>query len=318
MRKAGLQFFPTLELDPDTTGLASTLSLKYKLRGVDTDYTDATGTFSEDAPGVYSLPLTLSVPGDYSVIINSTDAGISSKAGSVLVTAATIDDVKTLVDGLIVTANGMKSQIDLLDETELNTVKEAVDTLTADVGALIDIINSTDSEDAIVSLRELLNSISAAGANQEAVIAAFNASNTNQFKDLKAMLNGDEFLSDGTTANPLFGKGLDEIFAEIIASKLAVLAAIQGVKTVVDANKALLENSTYGLDALKTALDSGFSLVMTSLDTGFAAVGADLATKVTEIKTMLTSRFDTVDAKLNVIDGKVAAGNAARVGTIIL
>lgn len=318
MRKAGLQFFPTLELDPDTTGLASTLSLKYKLRGVDTDYTDATGTFSEDAPGVYSLPLTLSVPGDYSVIINSTDAGISSKAGSVLVTAATIDDVKTLVDGLIVTANGMKSQIDLLDETELNTVKEAVDTLTADVGALIDIINSTDSEDAIVSLRELLNSISAAGANQEAVIAAFNASNTNQFKDLKAMLNGDEFLSDGTTANPLFGKGLDEIFAEIIASKLAVLAAIQGVKTVVDANKALLENSTYGLDALKTALDSGFSLVMTSLDTGFAAVGADLATKVTEIKTMLTSRFDAVDAKLNVIDGKVAAGNAARVGTIIL
>lgn len=318
MRKAGLQFFPTLELDPDTTGLASTLSLKYKLRGVDTDYTDATGTFNEDAPGVYSLPLTLSVPGDYSVIINSTDDGISSKAGSVLVTAATIDDVKTLVDGLIVTANGMKSQIDLLDETELNTVKEAVDTLTADVGALIDIINSTDSEDAIVSLRELLNSISAAGANQEAVIAAFNASNTNQFKDLKAMLNGDEFLSDGTTANPLFGKGLDEIFAEIIASKLAVLAAIQGVKTVVDANKALLENSTYGLDALKTALDSGFSLVMTSLDTGFAAVGADLATKVTEIKTMLTSRFDTVDAKLNVIDGKVAAGNAARVGTIIL
>ncbi len=318
MRKAGVQFFPTLELDPDTTGLAGTLSLKYKLRGVDTDYTVATGTFSEDAPGVYSLPLILGTPGDYSVIISSTDEGISSKAGSVLVTAATIDDVKTLVDGLIVTANGMKSQIDLLDETELNTVKEAVDALTADVVALTDIINSTDSEDAIVSLRELLNSISAAGANQEAVIAAFNASNTNQFKDLKAMLNGDEFLADGTTANPLFEKGLDEIFAEIAASKLAVLAAITAVKTVVDANKALLENSTYGLSALKTALDSGFSLVMTSLDTGFTALGTDLATKITEVKAMITSRFDAVDAKLTVIDNKVATGNTARIGTIIL
>ena len=318
MRKAGLQFFPTLELDPDTTGLAGTLSLKYKLRGVDTDYTDATGTFSEDAPGVYSLPLTLGTPGDYSVIISSTDAGVSSKAGSVLVTAATIDDVKVLVDGLITTANGMKTQIDLLDETELNTVREAIDSLAGNVASLTEIINSDDSNDAIVSLRELLQDISAAGSNQDAVIAAFNAANIKPFGDLKAMLNGDEFLSDGTTANPLFGKGLDEIFAEIIASKLAVLAAIQGVKTVVDANKALLENSTYGLNALKTALDSGFSLVMTSLDTGFAAVGVDLATKVTEIKTMLTSRFDAVDAKLTVIDGKVAAGNASRVGTIIL
>lgn len=318
MRKAGIQFFPALDLDADASGLASTLSLKYKLRGVDTDYTVATGTFSEDAPGLYSIPLTLNAAGDYSVIIDSTDEGISAKAGNLIVTNATIDDVKVLVDGLIVTANGMKTQIDLLDETELNTVREAIDSLAGNVDSLTSIINSEDSNDAIISLRELLQDISAAGSNQDAVIAAFNAANIKQFGDLKAMLNGDEFLSDGTTANPLFGKGLDEIFAEIVASKLAVLAAIQGVKTVVDANKALLENSTYGLDALKTTLDSGFTLVMTSLDTGVSAIGADLATKVTEIKTMLTSRFDAVDAKLTVIDGKVAAGNASRVGTIIL
>ena len=318
MRKAGIQFFPALDLDADATGLASTLSLKYKLRGVDTDYTVASGTFSEDAPGLYSIPLTLNAAGDYSVIIDSTDASIAAKAGNLIVTNATIDDVKVLVDGLIVTANGMKSQIDLLDETELNTVKEAIDSLADNVSALNTIINSDDSGDAIVSLRELLQDISAAGSNQDGVIAAFNASNIKQFDDIKAMLNGDEFLSDGTTANPLFGKGLDVVFAEIVASKLAVLAAIAGVQTVVNANKALLENSNYGLSALKTALDSGFSLVMTSLDTGFLSIGTDLAAKATEIKLMLTTRFDAVDAKLNVIDGKVAAGNASRMGTIIL
>ena len=50
----------------------------------------------------------------------------------------------------------------------------------------------------------------------------------------------------------------------------------------------------------------------------YDSIGTDLAAKATEIKIMLTSRFDDVDAKLNVIDGKVAAGNASRMGTIIL
>lgn len=318
MRKAGIQFYPALDLDANAIGLASTLSLKYKLRGVDTDYTVATGTFSEDAPGLYSIPLTLNAAGDYSVIIESTDSSIAAKAGNLIVTNATIDDVKVLVDGLIVTANGMKTQIDSLDETELNTVKEALDSLAGNVSALTTIINSEDSGDAIVSLRELLQDISAAGSNQDAVIAAFNAANIKQFGDIKAMLNGDEFLSDGTTANPLFGKGLDEVFAEIVASKLAVLAAISGVQTVVNANKALLEHSFYGLSAIKHTVVDMSNFVISLLDTGFSSIVSDLAKEAAEIKTLLVSRFDVVDAKLNVIDGKVAAGNASRMGTIIL
>ena len=317
MRKAGVQFFPSLELDPDTTGLADTLSLKYKLRGTDTDYNTHAGVFSEDAPGVYSTPLTLPVAGDYSVIVESTDASIMSKAGNLLVMNATIDDVKTLVDGLIVTSNTMAAQIATLDEDELNTVKEAVVGLTTMVSVLTDIVNKDDAADGIISLRELLNDINAGGDSRDAVIAALTASTDKSAADVKAMLKGDEFLSDGTTANPLFGKGLDEIFAEIVASKVALDAAIAATKSVVDANKASLENAGYGLAALATKIDTlaaangddiaAVSALLTSTDFGLAA-----------LKTLITTRFDAVDSKLNVIDGKVTSGNAAKVGSLLL
>lgn len=317
MRKAGVQFYPTLELDPDTTGLASTFSLKYKLRGTDTKYNTHTGTFSEDAAGVYSTPLTLPVAGDYSVIIESTDAGIMSKAGNLIVVNATIDDVKTLVDGLIVTANSIKSQIDPLDEAGLNTIQGSVATINATLNSLLNIVDSDNATDAVVSLRELLNDIAAGGSSRDAVIAALTSSTNAQFGDVKAMLKGDEFLSNGTTPNPLFGKGLDEIFAEIVASKIALNTAISATKSVVDANKAYLENAGYGLAALAAKIDAATS----ANNDDFAALTFLLSSTdfgLNALKSLITTRFDAVDAKLNVIDTKVTSGNAARVGAILL
>jgi len=317
MRKAGVQFYPTLELDPDTTGLASTFSLKYKLRGTDLTYNAHVGEFSEDAAGVYSTPLTLPTAGDYSVIIESTDAGIMSKAGNLIVMNATIDDVKTLVDGLIVTANSIKSQIDPLDEVGLNTIQGSVATITATLDSLLNIVDSDNASDAVVSLRELLNDIAAGGSSRDAVIAALTSSTNAQFGDVKAMILGDEFLSDGITVNPLFGKGLDELFAEIVASKIALNTAIEATKSVVDANKAYLENAGYGLAALAAKIDAATA----ANDTDFATVTDLLSSTdfgLNALKSLITTRFDAVDAKLNVIDTKVTSGNATKVGSILL
>ena len=90
------------------------------------------------------------------------------------------------------------------------------------------------------------------------------------------------------------------------------------VKTVVDANKATLEDAGYGLSALKTLIDTAnTSLTAANADTdSIIATLGDATNGLAAINTNITTRFDTVDATLSTMDGKldsIGAGISAEV-----
>ncbi len=141
IRKAGVTFYPGVGVSPDLTGLADTLSLKYKKRG-DSSFTSSANSFTEENTGTYTTPLTLNSTGDYIVIIESTDPRIENLEGNVLVTAASIDDVNNAVQTLQNDITSIKSQIDVLDETELNNIKEQIDELGGVLGEVKNLIDN--------------------------------------------------------------------------------------------------------------------------------------------------------------------------------
>ena len=121
IRKAGVEFYPGVGVSPDLTGLANTMSAKYKLHGSAT-YTNVSAPFVENNPGTYSVPVTISAVGDYQFIIESTDSNIENLEGNILVTAASIDDVNNAVTNLQSDIDSIKTQVDLLDEASVNNI----------------------------------------------------------------------------------------------------------------------------------------------------------------------------------------------------
>jgi len=289
-RKVGIPFFPGFDLDPDDTGLADTFTLKYKIRKVDTDFTTLDAPFVEEQPGAYAVEFTPTVKGDYFVIIESTNSSVPITSGSVLVQDANIDDVKTVVDSINTAVNN-------LDSAELNNIKEQIDGLITKVEELTLNINSEDSADAVTSLRELLVAITEAGTDRDGVIAALTSGSLN----LKEYITGTEFLSDGVTENPFYGKTNVEIFDTLNTLKtnvetlgVEVKDKIDAAKVVIDSNFAKLTDAGYGLEAIKTAIDS-ISSDNTSSDGSYALLSDETKGLVSLFDTMV-SRFDTLDA----------------------
>jgi hypothetical protein len=289
-RKVGIPFFPGFDLDPDDTGLADTFTLKYKIRKVDTDFTTLAADFVEEEPGAYAVEFTPAVKGDYFVIIESTNSAVPITSGSVLVQDANIDDVKLVVDSISTAVNN-------LDAAELNNVKEQIEALVAKVDDLTLNINSEDGADAVTSLRELLVAITEAGTDRDGIIAALTAGTLN----LKEYITGTEFLADGTTENPFYGKTGADIFDELalVKSSVATLGQeikdkIDAAKVVIDANFDKLADAGYGLEALKTAVDA-ISTDTTAADGSYEILNDATKGLVALFDTMV-SRFDTLDA----------------------
>jgi len=322
IRKAGVEFYPGVGVSPDLTGLASTLTAKYKKRG-DASYTDVSSSFVEDNPGTYSVPVTLSVVGDYQFIIESTSDDIENLEGNILVTAASIDDVKSAVDGLQSDITAIKDTTDLLNTTELENLSEQITAVDTNLGNLTSLVDTVDANDSITSIRELLIAIQDGGVNVDNLV--------NGQADVQAMLRGDEFLSDGTTSNPLYGNGLDDIYgkvetlltdvqsaittakdnviSEIDTFKTSVEGKVDAVKTVVDANKLTLEDAGYGLSALKDLLDA-LTTNVNNIDTSNTDVTDilnDATNGLAAIKTTIMDKLDSMDTKLDGIGGSTRA-----------
>lgn len=314
-RKAGVEFYPGVGVSPDLTGLAATLSAKYKQRG-DASYTAVTGSFTEDNPGTYSIPTTITAVGDYQFIIESTDPAIENLEGNILVTAASIDDVKSAVDALQLDVTGIKATTDLLNTTELENLSEQITLVDTNLGNLTTLVDTVDANDGITSLRELLTDIQSGGVNVDSLI--------NGQADIAAMLRGDEFLADGTTANPLHNNGLDEIHGKVDTllvdvqtaittahdnivtemglAKVSIETKIDAVQTVVDANKLTLEDAGYGLAALKDLLDALTTDVADS-ETNLTNILNDATNGLSAIKTAIMDKLTSMDAKLDTIGG---------------
>lgn len=325
-RKAGIPFKTKLGTNADLSGQAANFSAYY-INDADGTKTDITEPFTEDenTAGLYMVETTIPEVGEYTVVINNSAIGMGNHEHALVITAASIDDVKEAVDAAQGDITSIKAVTDLLNTDELEGISEQITAAQTALTDLTTIVDSADSQDSITSIRELLNDIQAGGVNVDALL--------NGQKDVEAMLNGDEFLSDGETANPTKDKGLVEIFDSIApilgdvqsaittakdaivantnAARDTIIEKTDAIQTVVDANKATLEDAGFGLSALKTLIDD----VQTSVsagETNIVDLLSDATNGLAAIKSELVSRFDSVDSQLAAIDGKVEAGNHAQ------
>lgn len=321
-RKAGIEFRPAIIVGPDITGIANTFSGKYRLEGALADaWTDFPTAFSEEKPGVYSSPLTIATEGVYLISISSTDTRIDDSDGYVTVTAASIDDVATAIANAQADITSIKGQVDILDEATVNTIKDAVVAVDDKLVELTGLVSDVN-DPAIVSLRELLNDITSAGSARDSVIGALSATLVNATDDLEAMVRGDEFLSDGTTANPFHGKATKDIYDKLVDTtnflhgsiteaknviitnadnnKAEILNAITTAQNVVEANKGLLESSTSGLQAIKNAVDA-LSSANGDDTAAITAILEDANTGLAAIKTAIMDKLVVIEGKIDTI-----------------
>lgn len=305
MRKVGVEYDITRQLNPELSGLADTLTLKYKKKG-DTNYTVG-GAFTEDAEGLYISPIIYDTKSVYHIVVDSTDARVKQFAGYVSVDSFDIEDVKVAVDGVQDDVTAIKAKTDLLNTAELENLAEQITAVDTNLGNLTTLVNSEDANDGITSLREMLTEIQTGGVNVDSLI--------NGQANIEAMLQGNEFLADGTTANPLFGKGLDEIF-DAIASNLTTLnTAISNAQTAVETAITTAKESVESkvaevkavVDANAVTLGDATSGVVKSINDILVAIGDGGTTEI---------RFDAIDSaisdaqtaimdKLTVMDAKL-------------
>lgn len=320
IKKAGIPFKLKLGTNADLTGEAENFSAYY-IKDADGVKTDVVEDFVEDAntAGLYMVEVTIPAAGDYTMVINNDSIGMGNHESPLVVVDATIDDVKLVVDALTTTLTTVAADVDGLNGTDLQGIRDEISA----VKALLDDEDTTTVNSVMEFVKQIDDALSGSGSGLAAL--------SGYTDDIENMLLGTEFLADGTTANPFYDAANPGIAKEssltagfaalgtaitdsqtvvtdaITAAKDAVQLDVAAVQTVVDANKANLENAGYGLIALKDLIDTLSTDVGIS-ETNILDVLGDASNGLAAINTNLTTRFDAVDAKLLTIEGKVEAG----------
>ena len=213
IRKAGVAFYPGREFGPDLTGKADTFAIKYKIAGSADAFTEPGDAFSEMDAGTYTVPLTLPTVGDYLVVIESSEDGVESLAGNVVVAAANIDDVKLAIDNLRTVADSIAADVDGLDGDTLSSIE-------ANLNALKALIDDEDGA-TVNSVMEWVEKIDAALVDGTSGLSALSGFTD----DIENMMVGTEFLADGSTANPFYDENNPGVAKE--ASLVAALSTLQ-------------------------------------------------------------------------------------------
>jgi peptidoglycan hydrolase CwlO-like protein len=287
--------------------------------------TAITGSFveSSDTPGLYFSPdIVVSEPGDYTIVINNSNAGMDNHATPVVVTEASIDDLNNAIAVVQATADDIKSEVDGLDGQNLQDIKDSL-------ASIKNLINDEDGS-AVDSVMEFVSKIDEAlsnGANSLSVLSGYT-------DDVENMLLGTEHLADGSD-NPLYGANNAQLKALIESSlvtlqgdltnarnyladkidnfRTSVEAKVDAVKTVVDSNANILGDTAYGNEALKGLLDTltskldtlAASTTLAEARDAILAVLNDSETGLSALKSYIASRFDTVDSNLATIENKI-------------
>jgi peptidoglycan hydrolase CwlO-like protein len=316
-RKTGIEFNPGYALDPDATGLAvGNFSAKYKKKG-DTAFTDVSATWTEENAGTYTFPLTFPSKGQYLVVLSNPTDGLPNIEANYVVNDADIDDVKNAIDAAQSDVTAIKAVTDLLNTTEMEGLSEQIDGVVTQLTNLNAEITTVDGADAITSIKELLIDIQNGGANVDSLL--------NGQADIRAIVLGDEFLADGTTSNPAYGKGLDEIFDKIVANLTVITDAITVAKDSIETNIADFKTSVEGkVDAVKTVVDANANAIASNgtdiaavktvvdgLVTDIAAVGTDTDSIIATLAdgtnglVSIKSTLDSVVSTLATMNGKL-------------
>jgi len=406
IKKAGVPFIVTLDLTPDLSDNADKFKviLRKNIDGSETTIVDGSDgaevTELDSLAGTYQFEMMIDEVGDYTLLVDADITAFNKVAAAFVVTSASIDDVKAVVDDSLVKIEAIKSQVDLLDEDGLNAIVDKTNSLqvtienirdlitdvtatikvsgdkTADVNngdvlsgettnALGNVVSSSYDSDndvtaivldnvkgifdvetpenlyngdvdlggisevaygggAVDSVMEFVKSLNAEltdGASGLEALATYS-------KDIEHILNGDDTLEDGSD-NPTAGKGLVAIFNNVdgISDDIADLSSqldsvksdlsdainsaksdiqdsVQAVKDVVDANKSLLEDDTYGLSALKDLVDQ-LSTDLSDDTKSITDILNDDTYGLSALNDTITNRFDSVDSALVDVNAKL-------------
>jgi len=154
VKKAGIPFKLKLDTNSDLTGQAANFSAYYidDATGAKTVISDA---FVEDVntAGLYMVNLTIPTAGEYTVVISNAAIGMDNHPASIVVTASTIDDVKTEVDTLLTNLNVVANDVSGIDGVSINALDTTLSSVTAVINNQILEIQTTGfPTDAIVGL----------------------------------------------------------------------------------------------------------------------------------------------------------------------
>jgi len=150
IKKVGIEFHAKIDTNRDLIGKASEFTAQVIVDSTGTVLNDGdtlgTGTISVGAfsevgtTGIYRAPITIPEEGDYTISVKWTDTDDSTKTEyipfPVEVTSADMNDIKDLIDALQADITDVKTQVDLLDEAELNNIAEQVTTVDDTVNSI--------------------------------------------------------------------------------------------------------------------------------------------------------------------------------------
>ena len=294
------------------------------------------GAFSEvGSTGIYRAPITLTDEGDYTISVKWTDGDATEYiAFPVEVKSADMSDLETLLNTLQGDMTAVKDQVDVLDEETLNALDAKINTINTTVD---NIKLLTDNPDGTVnSVMEFVKSINDAlttGGNSLSVLSGYT-------DNLELMLEGKAYTdTTGTAVAEADSKGLAEIFAEIQTNGVDITTAntaisnlstqvsdfkksvetkvdqvqadltqgvsdirddVAAVKTVVDANAAILGDAAFGNSALKDLIDN--------LDGDLTSALADVNTRFDTVDSNATANTTTITDAIAALDSVVDAG----------
>jgi hypothetical protein len=173
VKKAGVEFKVTVDLANDLAGKEANFSTVIKSNSTGLTTGNTIGAFTElvESPGTYQANITIPTAGDYTVIISNPTDGLESLTAPLVITNATVDDVKSVVDDLVVTLADVETQVNTLDtdgvDVLLGTANDGIadDTVFGKIAAAKAIVdgNKVHLEDAgygLSALQVLLDSTS--------------------------------------------------------------------------------------------------------------------------------------------------------------
>lgn len=282
-RKVGIPFSAGLTTHGDVTGLENTISGYYRLDSATAVAYDvvgnanswtAIGAFTEVSTGYYASAVTVPVVGLYQFAFVSTDPRIGTQEGKVEVVAASVDDVMVAVEAAQTDITTIKNKVSTLDAEVMGTISTQITGISTQVSSLASLVADPNNP-AIVSLTTLLDQIQATEGTEGGVIATLSAALSTSTADLEAILTDKKFMSDGVTANPLYGHSNLEIHAAVEALAVSLTAAQTAIVTEVDntatATQALITSKIAEVEALIVANNTSLGG-----STGLGALSAKL------------------------------------------
>lgn len=333
--------FPIIiDRTPDTAINFEDVVVQYKKSNAAGDMLTANIDFSELVTGSYIGEMALPDAGTYAlnVVVPTVmpDGAVNNQniTTTVVVANSSIDLVQNSINAAVVKIDSIKSQVDLLDEDSLNTLKGATDSITTQLTSITELIND-ENNDGIVSLKELLKQLADATDGNKALLSAIQGYVTAATDDIEHILRGSDKLADGTD-NPFKGNTnidimnqveavgtaiksqLDSVKAiitdAITAAKNELLTAVAGARGVVEANKDLLSHADFGLAQIKTVIDG--------LKAGNTDSLRDIQTDVTTVITNLSAFKNELVSKIDAVKGdtesiKTKLDNSNKIAVIL-